>query len=172
MKKSFFMLLLLVAAVATGFAQIGNTGSKTEKKSDLTAKVPVDKKVRMGKLDNGFTYYIRANKKPENIVQFRLVTNAGSILEDEDQLGLAHFCEHMAFNGTQYYKGNEMISELQKVITHEDRVLVTIITDGYENASLLGKLLQLRPNCIVKRMTLRQDYDFEGAVRREQFAVG
>lgn len=114
MKKSFFMLLLLVAAVATGFAQIGNTGSKTEKKSDLTAKVPVDKKVRMGKLDNGFTYYIRANKKPENIVQFRLVTNAGSILEDEDQLGLAHFCEHMAFNGTQYYKGNEMINKLQQ----------------------------------------------------------
>ena len=80
----------------------------------MTAKVPMDRKVRVGKLENGMTYYIRANKKPENRVQFRLAVNAGSILEDEDQLGLTHFCEHMAFNGTKHYKGNEMISELQK----------------------------------------------------------
>lgn len=89
--------------------------AKAEKKAtDLTAKVPVDRKVRIGKLENGMTYYIRANKKPENRVQFRLAVNAGSILEDADQLGLAHFVEHMAFNGTKHYKGNEMISELQK----------------------------------------------------------
>lgn len=111
MKKQFWMILLLCFIGSTAFAQIGNA-SKPE--SDLTAKVPIDKKVRVGKLDNGFTYYIRNNKKPENRVHFRLVTNAGSILEDEDQQGLAHFCEHMAFNGTEHYKGNEMINELQK----------------------------------------------------------
>ena len=111
--KKFLTALLLVAFVGSmAFAQTGTTPK--EKKTDLTAKVPVDKKVKIGKLDNGLTYYIRANKKPENRVQFRLVTNAGSILEDDDQQGLAHFCEHMAFNGTQYYKGNEMISTLQK----------------------------------------------------------
>ncbi|MCQ2278945.1 MAG: insulinase family protein [Bacteroidales bacterium] len=111
MKRFLVMLLVLVAVATTAFAQ-----GKSDKaaKSDLTAKVPLDKKVRYGHLDNGFTYYIRANKKPENRVQFRLVTNAGSILEDEDQLGLAHFCEHMAFNGTQYFKGNQMISKLQE----------------------------------------------------------
>ena len=113
MKKSLLTMLLLLAVAATSFAQLGNTAAKSAKKSDLTAQVPVDKKVRIGHLDNGFTYYIRANKKPENIVQFRLVTNAGSILEEDDQQGLAHFCEHMAFNGTEHYKGNKMISILQ-----------------------------------------------------------
>ena len=111
MKKLLTILMILTLIGGMNFAQAQKAG---EKKSDLTAKVPVDKKVKIGKLANGMTYYIRANKKPENRVQFRLVTNAGSILEDDDQQGLAHFCEHMAFNGTQYYKGNEMISTLQK----------------------------------------------------------
>ncbi|MBO4588488.1 MAG: insulinase family protein [Bacteroidales bacterium] len=112
--KKLLSLLVLFALIGctTLFAQTEKKGK--EKKMDLTEKVPIDKKVKIGKLDNGLTYYIRANKKPENRVQFRLVTNAGSVLEDEDQQGLAHFCEHMAFNGTEYYKGNEMISELQK----------------------------------------------------------
>ncbi|MBP5644546.1 MAG: insulinase family protein, partial [Bacteroidales bacterium] len=112
MKRFLTTLLLVVFVGSMAFAQ--TSGKASEKKTDLTAKVPVDKKVKIGKLANGMTYYIRANKKPENRVQFRLVTNAGSILEDDDQQGLAHFCEHMAFNGTQYYKGNEMISTLQK----------------------------------------------------------
>lgn len=58
----------------------------------------------MGKLDNGLTYYIKNNGKPENKVELRLVVNAGSILEDEDQLGLAHFMEHMNFNGTKNFE--------------------------------------------------------------------
>ena len=107
MKKLLTLFMLLAVFGGMTFAQ-------NAKKTDLSEKVPVDKKVKIGKLANGMTYYIRANKKPENRVQFRLVTNAGSILEDDDQQGLAHFCEHMAFNGTQYYKGNEMISTLQK----------------------------------------------------------
>ncbi len=94
------------------FAQLG-TATK-EKKMDLTAQVPLDKKVRYGKLDNGFTYYLRVNKKPENMIQYRLVSNAGSIMEREDQRGLAHFCEHMAFNGIKGYPHNEMIDKLQQ----------------------------------------------------------
>lgn len=107
MKKIFFALLLFVATAGMAFAQ-------GEKSSDLNAKVPIDKKVVIGHLDNGLTYYIRANKKPENRVQFRLVTNAGSVLENEAQRGLAHFCEHMAFNGTEYFPHNQMIDQLQK----------------------------------------------------------
>ncbi|MBR1784756.1 MAG: insulinase family protein [Bacteroidales bacterium] len=114
MKKStVFMLLFALLGTTAAFAQLPGGGAK-EKKSDLTAKVPLDKKVRYGKLDNGFTYYIRANKKPENMIQFRLVSNAGSILERDDQQGLAHFCEHMAFNGIKGYPGNSMIDKLQK----------------------------------------------------------
>ncbi len=114
MKKQIFILFLfLFATAAMSFAQLGPMTGKKEKKTDLSAKVPVDKKVRMGKLDNGITYYIRANKKPEGRVQFRLAVNAGSVMEDDDQQGLAHFCEHMAFNGTEYYPHNELINKLQ-----------------------------------------------------------
>ena len=108
MKNRFFILMALL------LMGMGAAVAQDAAKEDLSKKVPIDKKVVMGKLDNGFTYYIRANKKPENRVQFRIVTNAGSILEDDDQQGLAHFLEHMAFNGTKHFKGNEMISELQK----------------------------------------------------------
>jgi zinc protease len=66
-------------------------------------------------LDNGFTYYIRKNTKPENRLELRLAVNAGSILEDDDQLGLAHFTEHMAFNGTQNFEKNEIVNYLQSI---------------------------------------------------------
>ncbi|MBR3939191.1 MAG: insulinase family protein [Bacteroidales bacterium] len=112
--RRFWLFTLMLLVASTTFAQFGGAQKAEKKTTDLSAKVPVDKKVRIGKLENGMTYYIRANKKPENRAQFRLAVNAGSILEDADQLGLAHFCEHMAFNGTKHYKGNEMISELQK----------------------------------------------------------
>ena len=112
--RKFWLLTLMLFVASTTFAQFGGEQKAEKKTTDLAQKVPVDKKVRIGKLENGMTYYIRANKKPENRVQFRLVTNVGSTSEDDDQLGLAHFVEHMAFNGTKHYKGNEMISELQK----------------------------------------------------------
>ena len=113
MKKTIWILLLGVLLGGSAFAQLPGSDKK-DKKSDLTAQVPLDKKVRYGKLDNGFTYYIRNNKKPEKMIQFRLVSNAGSIMEREDQRGLAHFCEHMAFNGIKGYPHNEMIDKLQK----------------------------------------------------------
>ena len=114
MKKSVLFALLLLFVGGTAFAQLNLGGDKPAKKSDLNAQVPLDKKIRYGKLDNGFTYYIRNNKKPENMIQFRLVSNAGSIMERDDQQGLAHFCEHMAFNGIKGYPGNAMIDKLQK----------------------------------------------------------
>lgn len=61
------------------------------------------------------TYYIKNNGKPENKVELRLVVNAGSILEDDDQLGLAHFMEHMNFNGTKNFKKNELVDYLQSI---------------------------------------------------------
>ncbi len=82
---------------------------------NLTDKIPVDPKVKIGKLENGLTYYIRENKKPEQKVELRLVVNAGSIQEDDDQQGLAHMAEHMAFNGTKNFKKNEIVSFLQSI---------------------------------------------------------
>lgn len=102
-------LLLLVVSIAAGpsMAQSGNP--------DLSAALPVDGKVKIGKLDNGLTYYIRQNKKPEQKVELRLVLNAGAINEDDDQQGLAHMAEHMAFNGTTHFKKNDIVSFLQDI---------------------------------------------------------
>ena len=75
----------------------------------------MDPKVTKGRLPNGLTYYIRENGKPENKVELRLVVKVGSIMEDDDQQGLAHMAEHMAFNGTKNFKKNEIVSYLQDI---------------------------------------------------------
>src|SRR5262245_35350153 len=81
----------------------------------LTAVLPVDAKIRVGTLPNGIKYYIRQNKKPENRAELRLVVNAGSVLENADQLGLAHFVEHMAFNGSTHFAKNDLVKYLQSI---------------------------------------------------------
>ncbi|HTD65988.1 MAG TPA: insulinase family protein [Candidatus Limnocylindria bacterium] len=78
-------------------------------------RLPVDPAVTTKRLPNGLTYYIRQNKKPENRAQFHLVVNAGSILETERQQGLAHFLEHMAFNGTKNFEKHELINFLERI---------------------------------------------------------
>ena len=106
MKKILFFIAIV--AVSFGFMPSGNA-------QKLDAKIGNDPNVRIGKLDNGMTYYIRHNAKPEGRVEFRLAVNAGSCQEDEDQRGLAHFTEHMAFNGIEGYPHNDMIDQLQKI---------------------------------------------------------
>ncbi|MES2827377.1 MAG: insulinase family protein [Bacteroidota bacterium] len=76
--------------------------------------IPLDKSVRTGKLANGFTYFIKHNQQPKNRVIFYLANKVGSVLEDDDQRGLAHFVEHMSFNGTKHFPKNELVNFLQK----------------------------------------------------------
>ncbi|BAV05396.1 zinc protease [Filimonas lacunae] len=76
--------------------------------------LPLDTAVRTGKLPNGFTYYIRHNEEPKKRVTLYLVNKAGAILETEEQRGLAHFIEHMSFNGTTHFPKNELVNYLQK----------------------------------------------------------
>ena len=71
--------------------------------------IPIDPEVRIGKLDNGLTYYIRHNEWPEKRAEFYIAQKVGSIQENDDQRGLAHFLEHMAFNGSKHFKGNELL---------------------------------------------------------------
>ena len=71
--------------------------------------IPVDPAVRVGKLDNGLTYYIRHNEYPEHVANFYIAQRVGAIQEDDTQRGLAHFLEHMAFNGSEHFKGNGII---------------------------------------------------------------
>lgn len=103
--KKRFLLLFIVSFAGTGLlAQINKE-----------QPMPLDPKVKIGRLSNGLTYYIRQNKLPEKRVEMRLVVNTGSVLEDDDQLGLAHFMEHMNFNGTRRFPKNELVSYLQSI---------------------------------------------------------
>ena len=77
-------------------------------------EIPLDANVKTGKLANGFTYYLRKNVEPKNRATLYLAVKTGSILETDEQQGLAHFAEHMSFNGTKNYPKNELISYLQK----------------------------------------------------------
>ena len=81
---------------------------------NATNKLTIDEKVRYGKLDNGMTYYIRANELPEDRADFYIVFNVGAILEDDDQDGLAHLTEHMAFNGTKNFPKKGVLDFLER----------------------------------------------------------
>ncbi len=102
-KKLFLFLLVGIFSVAS----IAQTNTNTP--------MPIDPNVKIGKLDNGLVYYIRKNAKPENRVELRLAVNAGSVLENDDQQGLAHFCEHMCFNGTTNFPKNDLVNTIEKM---------------------------------------------------------
>ena len=78
-------------------------------------QLPLDPDVRVGKLDNGMTYYIRHNEKPKGQASFYIYHDVGAIQEDDDQQGLAHFLEHMAFNGTKNLPGKDLINKLETI---------------------------------------------------------
>jgi zinc protease len=106
--KNFKLLFVLVF---WGFAVIAVSAQV----KDLNQPIPSDPNIRIGKLENGLTYYIKLNKKPEQRVELRLAVNAGSICENDSQLGLAHFVEHMGFNGTKNFPSNKIISMLEEM---------------------------------------------------------
>ncbi len=109
MKHTLFFTWLLVISFLSKplFSQV--------EKFDPNQKIPFDSTVIKGKLENGLTYYIKHNEKPKNKAELRLVVNAGSILENDSQQGLAHFVEHMCFNGTKHFDKNELESFLQSL---------------------------------------------------------
>ncbi len=109
MQNKLFLVSIII------FFSTNLIGQDLQILEDLKNPIPVDSKIIIGKLDNGLTYYIRKNTKPENRAELRLVVKAGSILENDDQLGLAHFMEHMAFNGTKNFAKNELVSYLQSI---------------------------------------------------------
>jgi zinc protease len=104
----WLLTLTVILATCLGGAQLAQSQA-------LTDAMPVDPQITMGKFPNGMRYYIRANKKPEKRAELRLVVKAGSILEDDDQQGLAHLVEHMAFNGTKHFPKNEVVSFLESL---------------------------------------------------------
>lgn len=109
-KLTSAFVLTLVCVIA-----VGSSASAQAKKAAASPAIPLDSAVRRGRLPNGFTYYIRRNTRPEQRLELRLVVNAGSVLEDADQRGMAHFVEHMLFNGTKRFKKNDIVSYLESI---------------------------------------------------------
>jgi zinc protease len=116
----FFLSLIsssLTTRQKTGL-EIPQTARAEEKpghSNPLEEPLPIDPEVLIGTLQNGLTYYVRVNRYPEKRAELRLVVNAGSVLEDGDQLGLAHFLEHMAFTGTKNFKKEEIVGYLESI---------------------------------------------------------
>src|SRR4051812_29883568 len=81
----------------------------------LDQVVPIDPQITVGYLPNGLRYYVRPNRLPQGRAELRLVVNAGSVLEDDDQRGLAHFVEHMAFNGSLHFPKQDIGSFMQSL---------------------------------------------------------
>ena len=142
MKKQFFLCLgcLLLIFLSSGFLQ-----------AQEMQPLPIDPKVRYGKLDNGLTYYIRHNELPENRADFYIAQNVGSVLEEDNQAGLAHFLEHMAFNGTKNFPENGIDKYLQSVgmrmgenlnaYTSFDETVYTIINAPVDKPNVVDSCL-------------------------------
>ena len=101
--KRFILLLVTLFAMTNVVAQL---------RPDMP--IPADKEVRVGQLENGMTYYIRHNEKPKGQASFYIFHHVGAVQEEDSQQGLAHFLEHMAFNGTKNLPGKKMIEYLER----------------------------------------------------------
>lgn len=99
MKQKAFTLIELLVVIFIFFQCISTNATEI----NLDQKIPLDKEITYGKLDNGFTYYIKKNTSPKKKATIHLIVKAGSLMEDDDQLGLAHLIEHMVFNGTKNF---------------------------------------------------------------------
>ena len=107
MKNIKLALILVFAGIFSGILN-----SLTINPGDI---IPPDPAIRIGRLANGLTYYIKQNKKPEQRIELRLAINAGSVCETDGQQGLAHFMEHMCFNGTKNFPSNRMVDMLEEM---------------------------------------------------------
>lgn len=112
------VLVLLVLSLLAGFAPVSAQDQAAQNPAfttPLDQKVPTDQRIRIGYLSNGLRYYIRTNGRPYRRAELRLVVNAGSVLEDDDQRGLAHLLEHMAFNGSRNFEKQDLVKFMESI---------------------------------------------------------
>ncbi|MDZ7721824.1 MAG: insulinase family protein [candidate division KSB1 bacterium] len=113
MRLLVFMLLGLLLSSRSVFPQSPDHVQPAN--LDMQDPLPVNPDVTLGEFENGLKYYVQVNRKPENRATLWLAVNAGSVLEDENQRGLAHFVEHMAFNGTKHFEKQALIDYLESI---------------------------------------------------------
>jgi zinc protease len=175
--KKLYSLVLIIALL--GFIGTSNAADKDTKKAD--EEIPLNPNVKFGKLENGLTYYIMKNAKPEDKVELRLALNAGSIQEDDNQLGLAHFMEHMNFNGTKNFKKNELVDYLQSVgvkfgahlnaYTSFDET-VYMLTIPSDDQEILDKGFQVLEDWAHNALLTDEEIDNERGVVLEEYRIG
>lgn len=178
MKNQKLYLLVLIIALL-GFTGISIASDKNIGKAD--EEIPLNPNVKFGKLENGLTYYIMKNAKPEDKVELRLALNAGSIQEDENQLGLAHFMEHMNFNGTKNFKKNELVDYLQSVgvkfgahlnaYTSFDET-VYMLSIPSDDQEVLNKGFQVLEDWAHNALLTDEEIDNERGVVLEEYRIG
>ncbi len=181
-KRNIFLLfLVLVLMLPWGLKGQEKAVFEKAKKAPLESKLPVDPKVKVGQFENGLRYYIRENKRPENRAELRLVVNAGSILEDNDQQGLAHFLEHMAFNGTQNFAKHELIEFMESIgmrfgpglnaYTSFDET-VFMLRIPTESEEVMGKAFQILEDWTRALSLENEEIDKERGVIIEEWRLG
>jgi zinc protease len=148
---------------------------------DLSSRLPVDSAVTLGTLSNGLRYYIRENPEPQARAELRLVVKAGSVLEDDDQQGLAHFVEHMAFNGTEHFEKQELVDylegigmrfgpELNAYTSFDETVyMLTVPTDS---AELVATAFQILEDWAHGQVFDHEEIDKERGVILEEWRQG
>ncbi|KUJ61418.1 hypothetical protein AR687_13360 [Flavobacteriaceae bacterium CRH] len=147
--------------------------------SQFKTTIPLDKNVTTGKLSNGLTYYILHNEEPKDRASFYFVQNVGAILEDDNQNGLAHFLEHMAFNGTEHFKGKGIIKMLEKhgvsfgkdinAYTAQDETVYNISGVPATNETLIDSTLWVLHDWSGSLSLTNQEIDAERGVIREEW---
>ncbi|WP_281233315.1 M16 family metallopeptidase [Flavobacterium gelatinilyticum] len=147
--------------------------------SQFKTTIPLDKNVAAGKLKNGLTYYILHNEEPKDRASFYFVQNVGAILEDDNQNGLAHFLEHMAFNGTEHFKGKGIIKMLEKngvsfgkdinAYTAQDETVYNISTVPVTNEKLIDSTLWVLHDWSGSLSLTNEEIDAERGVIREEW---
>jgi zinc protease len=145
----------------------------------FTQAVPMDPDIRYGKLSNGMTYYIRHNKEPKERASFYIIQDVGAVLEEDDQDGLAHFLEHMAFNGTKHFPGKGIIKTLEKhgvafgrninAYTSTDETVYNLSEVPIKNPGLLDTCLLILNDWSDYLLLTNEEIDAERGVISEEW---
>ncbi|MBN2009684.1 insulinase family protein [candidate division KSB1 bacterium] len=113
--RTLFIFIIFLLSLHVACSRMTTSTTMNNKATVNEQQIPLDSDVMHGTFANGLQYFIKNNHKPENRAQLWLVVNAGSVLEDSSQQGLAHFCEHMAFNGTKHFEKQHLVDYLESI---------------------------------------------------------
>ena len=167
--------------IAAAFFILIQSFSILDTKAQDATSIPLNPNIRYGKLKNGLTYYIMKNTEPKDKVELRLAVNAGSVQEDDNQLGLAHFTEHMGFNGTKNFEKNDLVDYLQSkgvkfgahlnAYTSFDET-VYMLTLPTEDPEVIDKGFQVLEDWSHNLLFDEEEIDKERGVVLEEYRLG